>query len=246
MSNASPEGSNTTPPASRTIIVPATQSHGPPNPISKNPSSLPIATPHMFIAHDPEHRTLRDFSTNARTRPIIASTVFPSLCTPISVPISAFPRVRTALHEIFFPFKNAPRPRTAVNISSDIGLKTTPTVGSPPSHNPTDTQLNGYPCTKFVVPSSGSTYQHLTDVVFDNSFAPLAACVSSPTTSSSGNASRSALKTKSSHSLSVAVTRSTAPLYSTLVSFERSRVHARAISAPATRAARSATRNSRS
>ena len=60
---SSPLGSTTTPPASLTITVAAQLSQGPPNPISKKPSTLPLATAHMFIAHDPVHLTLLEFCT---------------------------------------------------------------------------------------------------------------------------------------------------------------------------------------
>jgi hypothetical protein len=48
-------------------------------------------------------------------------------------------------------------PFTAVYISSRIGLYTTPSTGTPPMVNPMLTATNGYPCTKLVVPSRGST-----------------------------------------------------------------------------------------
>jgi hypothetical protein len=63
-----------------------------------------------------------------------------------------------------------------------------------------------------------------------------AATLSSPTNACAGNAARSRSKIKSSHFLSVAVTKSTSPLYST----SRSTCHAALISSPASLAAATA------
>ena len=167
---------------------------------------------------------------------MIAATVASSLPTPISVPMSALPMSETALHDIGSPLRRAPSPLIAVNVSRRMGLRTTPSAGVLPTVRPMDTHENGHPCTKFVVPSSGSTY-HVGLSVIGGMTPSAAATDSSPTRTCEGNAAASFAKMMSSHFLSVAVTRSTAPLYSTSLSA----CHASRISAPAASAASSAT-----
>ena len=196
-----------------------------------------MATPTMFIAHEPEHRSDRAFSTQALTLPMMASTVAASLLTPISVPIRALPRSDTLLTLIDLPLSLAPSPTTAVKHSLEMGLNTTPTTGFLFTASPMETHEKGNEWTKFVVPSRGST-NHVGPSPISGSLPSAAATDSSPTNACVGNLAWSMSKMRSSHFLSVAVTRSTVPLYST----SRSASHAALISSPAAHAAHSAAR----
>ena len=57
------------------------------------------------------------------------------------------------------PFTKAPSERAAEKSSSRSGSKTAPATVAPWDRSATETQKNGRPCAKFVVPSRGSTYQ---------------------------------------------------------------------------------------
>mmetsp|Transcript_14952 Transcript_14952/g.36185 ORF Transcript_14952/g.36185 Transcript_14952/m.36185 type:complete len:201 (+) Transcript_14952:335-937(+) len=196
-----------------------------------------MATPHMFIAQLPDARRPRQEVTMACTRPMMAASVAGSRLTPTSVAISALPSSAVSLALIALPFSCAPRPLTAVNVSPKMGFSTTPTTGTLLTARPMETQLKGKRCTKLVVPSTGST-NHV-GASFSGGVLPSpAATLSSPTNECAGNFALSSAKMMSSHFLSVAVTRSTAPLYSTA----RSASHAALISSPAAVAAASATR----
>mmetsp|Transcript_67 Transcript_67/g.188 ORF Transcript_67/g.188 Transcript_67/m.188 type:complete len:205 (+) Transcript_67:388-1002(+) len=189
----------------------------------------------MFIAHDPLARKDRQVSTQTRTLLMIASTVSASRPTPISVATKDLFKSVTELTLMRSPFKVAPLPCTAAKVSPVIGLSTTPSTGILCTVSPIDTHENGYPCTKFVVPSSGSTNHVGASPIVGNT--PLAAATdSSPTKSCSGNAACNLRKIRSSHFLSVAVTKSHSPLYST----SRSTNHAAFISSPASDAAATA------
>mmetsp|Transcript_3998 Transcript_3998/g.6244 ORF Transcript_3998/g.6244 Transcript_3998/m.6244 type:complete len:201 (-) Transcript_3998:94-696(-) len=195
-----------------------------------------MATPTIFIAHEPDARRDRQFSMHACTRPMIAATVAASRLTPISVATSALPSSVTALALMGLPLRVAPCPFTAANVSPMIGFSTTPSTGTLFTARPMLTQVKGKPCTKLVVPSSGST-NHVGSWPVGGIRPPSSATDSSPTSVCVGKLARSRAKMMSSHFLSVAVTRSHAPLYSTA----RSASQAARISAPAARAASSAT-----
>jgi hypothetical protein len=108
------------------------------------------------IAHDPVHLTLLEFCTIFLIRPMMASIVFSSLPTPISVAINAFFNVVAFDTRIVFTsvssFKSFPPtlincdplPFTPTNISLVIGLNTTPTTGSFFIVKPIETQEFGY------------------------------------------------------------------------------------------------------
>ena len=84
------------------------------------------------------------------------------------------------------------------------GASTTPASGPAASSTAIETQKNGSPCAKLVVPSSGSTSQRRPER------AGAAPPPSSATIASSGNAARSAATTCASERRSYSVTRSTA------------------------------------
>src|SRR5258705_9724793 len=109
-------------------------------------------------------------------------------------------------HCILFPLKNAPSPRAAENNSSKIGLYTTPSTSSLPFASAIETQKHGYPCAKFVVPSSGSTCHLYSEPV---SFpVPSSAATACP-----GKYFCSRPTITASDRLSACVTRSYSPLY---------------------------------
>src|SRR5262249_8348999 len=70
---------------------------------------------------------------------------------------SASSNVVTALTSHAAPSRVAHFPATPVHSPPSAGATTAPRSGRAPSTSPTDTQKNGCPWTKCVVPSSGST-----------------------------------------------------------------------------------------
>src|SRR5690625_855707 len=108
------------------------------------------------------------------------------------------------------PFRRAPRPATASNTSPRHGSATTPTTGTPSTTRARENELQGRPLAKFVVPSTGSRYQH---------GSPSAASPpsSSPTNRKCGNRRPTTSRTCRSIPVSTSVTRSAGPC---LVSIE--------------------------
>jgi len=74
---------------------------------------------------------------------MMASTVFASLPTPISVATSAFDRSKTLLTAMGSPLSVAPRPCTAAKVSPVMGFRTTPSTGTFATVRPMLTQENG-------------------------------------------------------------------------------------------------------
>src|ERR1035441_1055653 len=108
---------------------------------------------------------------------------------------------------IRFPFKYAPAPRSAENSSCRTGSYTTPAIASPARYSPSVTLNIGKPCAKFVVPSSGSTYQRYSEAF---SCPP----PSSATMACDGKCVRSRSTTSFSEARPASVTRSNSPFSS--------------------------------
>ena len=108
------------------------------------------------------------------------------------------------------PFQRAPTPTAPEKDQPIAGASTAPTTARRLTVSPIDTENNGNPCEKFVVPSSGSTYQ-----TRPNPRPPVPArrpaptsLPSSPTMVSSGKAAASRETTSASERRSNSVTRS--------------------------------------
>ena len=96
----------------------------------------------------------------------IATTASPSsFCGPTSINL---------------PFKNEPPPFVAVNTSFRCGSLITPTTTSPLYATAIDGIFNGIPCTKFVVPSIGSTIHNQSPLLVFNLSSIAAALASFP------------------------------------------------------------------
>mmetsp|Transcript_435 Transcript_435/g.1523 ORF Transcript_435/g.1523 Transcript_435/m.1523 type:complete len:221 (-) Transcript_435:231-893(-) len=194
-----------------------------------------MATPHMFMAHEPQHLMERAPLHTARNRPITASIAAVSRATPISVAITLLLSLASSLTLMGSSFKNAPSPYVPRNVSFKMGLCTTPTTGFLLIVSPTHTHTKGYPWTKLVVPSTGSTIHVGASV--SSGVAPFSELSSSPMKQWSGKLSRSCSKMSFSQALSVSVTRSASPFF---VSMVLPSLMALDITSPALSAARSA------
>mmetsp|Transcript_24806 Transcript_24806/g.62380 ORF Transcript_24806/g.62380 Transcript_24806/m.62380 type:complete len:215 (+) Transcript_24806:183-827(+) len=197
ISKGEPEGSSTLPPASSRIREAAATSQQPPNPISKNASRRPIATPQMFIAQDPQARMDLLALLSFMMRSMMAIMVSKSRCTPISVATSALSSCVSGEAEMGRPFRYAPQPRSAVKVSPRMGLCTTPTTTCLLTTSATQVHTKGKECTKFVVPSSGS-HIHVGASV-SSGVRPACATSSSPIKAWSGNFSSIARRIRVSH-----------------------------------------------
>ena len=128
------------------------------------------------------------------------------------------------------PLRVVPWPTAAANSSSNRGSSTTPTTGSLSTSTPMEIENPGWPYTKSVVPSIGSTTHRMLEV-------PSTPVPSSPRIESPGRASRIRLTIWSSDHRSTSVTKSLAVL---LVDETSTRPARRPISGPTARAMSSA------
>src|SRR3972149_11060924 len=152
-----PPQSLTTPPASSTSSPPAATSHGD-SPSSKNPSNTPSATHARSSEAAPG---LRRSSNVSRHRRIASryrgSTSFFRNGNPVATTALSAGDPDTESREPSSP--HAPRPRPPIHIEPRNGAWTAAATGRPSSTRATDTPTAQNPCTKFVVPSRGSTTQ---------------------------------------------------------------------------------------
>lgn len=224
-------------PASRAIRAPATVSQGASS-ISQKASSLPRATSQRSSAAAPEHLTASASTvTAAHSLRLVLDGSSKEYGNP--EPTTARSRGRALLMPRRSPPRVAPPPLTARNRSPVGGPNTAAhTASSDESTKAKDTHQCGRPRRKFVVPSRGSRYQRLLPETSRSS----ASCVlSSPTTRSSGNASRSTEIAACSACLSAALTGSIRPFHSS-----SGRSSQLSSDSPAARTARRAACSSRS
>mmetsp|Transcript_2740 Transcript_2740/g.10553 ORF Transcript_2740/g.10553 Transcript_2740/m.10553 type:complete len:304 (-) Transcript_2740:41-952(-) len=125
---------------------------------SKYAVTLPQATHASMMAALPNMRIVRTGK--------FASAVIPLSMTSVDASVGAYPVTTTASNAVLSsptfmgePFNLAPPPSVAVKHSSRNGSKITAACNSPLYATPIEIADNGMPCTKFVVPSMGSTIQ---------------------------------------------------------------------------------------
>src|SRR3954451_25219140 len=156
-----PRQSLTTPPASCTSSPPAATSQGA-SATSKNPSN----TPHAVHARSRLAAPGRRRSSNASSAADIdrrypGNRSFRRNGNPVATTAEAGGRELTR-HGPTAPDARShtvPPPAAACHTSPRNGATTAPATGRSPSASATDTPTAQNPCTKFVVPSSGSTTQ---------------------------------------------------------------------------------------
>mmetsp|Transcript_5821 Transcript_5821/g.21068 ORF Transcript_5821/g.21068 Transcript_5821/m.21068 type:complete len:238 (+) Transcript_5821:605-1318(+) len=135
---------------------------------SKYAVSLPHATQASIIAALPSILIVRTGK--------FAKAVIPRSMTSVDASVGAYPVTTTASNAVrssptFMeaPFNCAPPPSVAVKHSFRNGSNMTATCSSPLYATPIEIADNGIPCTKFVVPSIGSTIQSQPGPVFKSS-----------------------------------------------------------------------------